>query len=194
MDRQQILDKILKVKALADRGSNGEKANAERMLKELMEKYHITDEDIQSDKVELFLIDTESDLYIQLLVQICNSIAGHDLKIQNIKKTREAKKAVKELSQIGYGDATANIAVECTKAQFVEIKIKFDIYKEDMKRQLDIFMYAYFSKNNLLAKPKEGTENKKPTQEEIDKVIKATMMAHGIDKKEILKMLENKKE
>lgn len=189
MNRQEILDKIMKVKALADKGTDGERANAEKKLRVLMEKYGIKDEDIVSDKVEMFLIDTENSMYIQLLVQVANNVAGHDLKIFSIENS--PKKAKQELSKMGYGDATANVAIECTKAQFIEVKMMFDIYKEDLKRQIDTFMYAYFSKNQLLAKPKEGAEHKEATQEEIEKAFKAAMMEQGIDKKEFYKMIEN---
>jgi hypothetical protein len=190
MTKEEILDKIKKVKALADRGTEGEKANAEKMLKIMMDKYGIKDEDIVSDKVEIYLIDTENQLFIQLLVQICNSVAGHDLKVFNLD--RSPKKAKIELSKMGYGDATANVAIECTKAQFIEIKMLFDIYKEDLKEQIDTFMYAYFSKNHLLAQPKEGAENKKATPDELAKAFKAAMMEQGIDRKEVYKMIENK--
>ena len=190
MNRQEILDKIMKVKALADRGSEGEQANAEKMLSLLMKKYGITDADIVSDKIETYIIDTENQLFIQLLVQIANSVVGHDLKIYDIKNS--PNKAKQELAKMGYGDATANVAIECTKAQFVEIKMKFDIYKEDIKKQIDIFMYAYFSKNGLLAKPidKSSDEYKEPSQEDINRAIKASIMESGIDKKEIYKMIE----
>ena len=192
MNRQEILDKIMKVKALADRGSEGERANAEKMLSTLMKKYGINDDDIISDKVEMYMIDTENQLYIQLLVQIANSVAGHDLKVFGIDNA--PKKAKKELADFGYGDANGNVAIECTKAQFIEIKMKFDIYKEDIKKQIDIFMYAYFSKNGLLAKApeKSSDEYKAPSQEEIDKALKAAMMERGIDKKEIYKMIEKR--
>ena len=189
MTRQEILDKISKVKALADRGTEGEKINAEKMLKSLMDKYGIKDEDIIDDKVELYLIDTESEMFIQLLVQVSNSVSGKDLKMFNLNNS--PKTAKKELSKLGYGDATANVAIECTKAQFLEIKMMFDIDKQDLNSQLDVFMYAYFSKNGLLAKPKEGEEHKQLTEEELNKIYKAAKMAYGIDKKQIYKMIEN---
>ena len=41
MSKQQIIDRIMKVKALADRGTDGERTAAQRLLEEMMEKYHI---------------------------------------------------------------------------------------------------------------------------------------------------------
>lgn len=191
MTKEQILDKIAKVKALADSGEIGERAKAEAMLKSLMEKYGISEEEIDSEKKEIYLLDTEIDLYIQLLVQIGHLVTGSDLKLFKLNKSKA--KEIKELSKLGYGDATANVAFECTKAQFIEIKMMFDIYKEDMKRQLDIFVYAYFSKNGLLAEPSkdDSGNSKEPSQAEIDKAMKAAMMEKGIDKKQIYKMIEN---
>lgn len=192
MTKQQILDKVLKVKALAERGTEGERANAERMLKELMEKYGISDADIESEAVELFVIDVENIIYIQLLVQICNNVIGHDIKIYNLNRDDSTVvNAIEELSNRGYGDMSATHAIECTKANFIEIKMMFDLYREDLKKQIDTFMYAYFMKNSLLAKAPEDGKQKEPSKEDLEMLKKAMMMEMGIDKKEIHKMIEN---
>ena len=45
-EREELLKRLERVKALAERGVGGEKENAEALLKRLMEKYEISDEDI----------------------------------------------------------------------------------------------------------------------------------------------------
>ena len=45
-EREELLKRLERVKALAERGVGGEKENAEALLKRLMEKYDISDEDI----------------------------------------------------------------------------------------------------------------------------------------------------
>ena len=189
MDKQKIIDKILKVKALADKGTEGERANAERMLKELMEKYGISESDLKDDVKDVYMLDTKNSMFIQLLVQIIHTNVDPDIKIWNIESI--SKKDKKALSEAGYGDATGNVAIGCTKMQFIEIKMLCDIYREDFEKQLDVFMYAYFSKNKLLLPPKEGDESQKPSDQEIEKALKAYAMERGIDKKEIYKMIEN---
>ena len=188
MDKQKIIDKILKVKALADKGTEGERANAERMLKDLMEKYNISEAELRDDVKEVYMLDTKNPLYIQLLMQIIHMCVDPEIKVWNIESVK--KKDKKVLADAGYGDATGNVAIGCTKLQFIEVKMLFDIYREDLEKQLDVFMYAYFSKNGLLLPPKEGEDAKAVTEDDIDKALKAHAMERGIDKKEIRKMIE----
>ena len=42
-EREELLKRLERVKALAERGVGGEKENAEALLKRLMEKYDISD-------------------------------------------------------------------------------------------------------------------------------------------------------
>ena len=189
MNREDIIAKILKVKALAERGSEGEKANAERMLSELMQRYNISDEDINVDKQDVYLLDTENEMFLQLFVQIYHLNYGRDREI--LDGTKIPKKLKKEWAGYGFGDENGNIAIKCTKAEFIEIKMLFDIYKEDLKRQYDTFLYAYFIKNELLVQPTEEESHQKSTKDDIKKALKAMQMSEGIEKKEIFKMIEN---
>lgn len=42
-----LMEKLQKLSELSKRGIGGEKENAELLLKKLMKKYHITEEDLQ---------------------------------------------------------------------------------------------------------------------------------------------------
>lgn len=187
--KEDIIDKILKVKALAERGFEGEKTNAERMLNELMQKYNISDDDIDAEKKELYLFDTENNMFLQLFVQIYHLNYGREREILDGNKI--PKKLKKEWAGYGFGDANGNVAIKCTKAEFIELKILFDIYKEDLKIQYDTFLYAYFIKNNLLLQPSKDDEQKETSKEDIKKTLKAMQMSESIEKKEIHKMIEN---
>ena len=46
-EREDLLKRLERVKALAERGVGGGKENAEALLKRLMDKYDISDEDIE---------------------------------------------------------------------------------------------------------------------------------------------------
>lgn len=189
MNKDAIIEKILKVKALADRGTEGEKKNAERMLAELMKKYNISESDIDTQKTDIYLLDTEDKMFLQLFVQLYHLNYGRDREI--LDGTKIPKRLRKEWSEFGYGDANGNIAIRCTKAEFIEIKLLFDLYKEDLKKQYDTFLYAYFIKNDLLVPPTEEESKQKSSDDDIQKAIKAMQMSNGIDKKEIYKMIEN---
>ena len=45
-ERERLLEKLGKVKALADRGEGGEKESAERTLAALMKRYGVTEEEL----------------------------------------------------------------------------------------------------------------------------------------------------
>ncbi len=51
MNKEELIKKI---KALADRGVGGEKENAQKLLKELMQKYNINEEEISEDIIKEF--------------------------------------------------------------------------------------------------------------------------------------------
>ena len=53
MEKIEIIQKL---KALSDRGVAGEKENATKLLKKLMKKYRITEEDLQEEeKKDVFI-------------------------------------------------------------------------------------------------------------------------------------------
>ena len=183
--RQQILDRIMKVKALADRGTDGERTAAKRLLDELMEKYHIDEDNIDTDKKDHYFIDTGDSLFSKLFFQLYLSKFGTNRSVWSIDKM--PKKEKQFMANMGFGDKNANHAIECTKAEFLEVKMLFEIYKNDLNKQLDTFMYAYYSKNDLLV---PANQDKELTKEEEEKAFKAMLMAAGIDKKEIYKMIE----
>jgi len=186
MTRQQIIDRIMKVKALACRGTDGERTAAQRLLEELMEKYHIDEADIDTEKKEVYIIDAGDPIFKDLFQQIYHVKFGRDRGIWVLDKM--PKKYKREFAELGHGDKDANLAIECTKAEFIEVKMLFEIYKSDLKSQLGTFMYAYFHKNDLLlpANPEHDC-----TEEEERRALKALFMARGIEKKEIHKMIES---
>ena len=45
-DRQKIIEKLVKIKALAERGVGGEQQTAQQMYEALKKRYGITDEEV----------------------------------------------------------------------------------------------------------------------------------------------------
>lgn len=190
MEKDKIIDRIMKVKALAERGTDGERAAAEKLLKELMDKYGITEADIDSEKVEYHLLKTGSEeMFMQLFSQIFHLRFGRHAQIVDIRKM--SKKDKKILSDAGLGDKDAEVAFQCTYAQFIEIKAVFDLYKADFIKQLDVFQYAYYQKNDLLI-PRDD-EMPDSTEDEIKTALQAARMSMGIEKKKVHKMIESGK-
>ena len=185
MDKQTIINKLKKIKALSEKGVNGEMDSANSMLEELMKKYGITEEDLgieEEPKTRFFNAKENLPLFVQIALKVFG------------KKTRGYKNKIKQEYRMYYtdngelGDIDFNVSVDCTKAEFLEIKFYYETYLADYKKQLEVFYYAYLDKNNLLM---PCDEDKQPTAEENKIAINALMMQQGIEKKVVNKAIEN---
>lgn len=191
-ERESIIERLLKIKALAEQGVGGERSAAERLLNSLMEQYGISPEDLDSDVVEYHLAyigEQRSDwrLFSQIAHKLHEGCPG-EVRIVDLRKAPARHK--KTWAEAGLGPENSNVGIHCTKAEFVEVMSAFEIYREDMHRQEDNFFYAYLDKNNLLLAP--GGDQPELTEEEIKNLKAAALMAEGIERKEIYKQIEGK--
>ena len=188
-EHDNIIKRLLKVKALAEQGEGGERAVAERLLASLMRQYNISDEDLAKDEVSYHLayigeLPQDFKLFNQI-AQKTHEGAGR-VRVLDLRKAKKKHKQV--WAEAGWGPGNSNIGVHCTQAEFIEILSLFNIYQADMHKQEEIFYYAYLDKNDLLIKP-DGDEQE-PTREEINKIRRAALMSLGIEKKRIYKEIE----
>lgn len=133
MDREQAAEKLKKIKALAERGVGGEKETAMRMYRELMEKYQIEEAEVLEDYVSLHWFGYKTELEEDLLTQIFYKVTGSSLYHRYTGSYKRRKKR----------------GCDCTELEAVEIKLLFDFYKEELKRELEAFMLAFRYGNNL---------------------------------------------
>lgn len=133
MDREQAAEKLKKIKALAERGVGGEKETAMRMYRELMEKYQIEEAEVLEDYVSLHWFGYKTELEEDLLTQIFYKVTGSSLYHHYTGSYKRRKKR----------------GCDCTELEAVEIKLLFDFYKEELKRELEAFMLAFRYGNNL---------------------------------------------
>lgn len=191
-ERESIIERLLKIKALAEQGVGGERSAAERLLNSLMEQYCISPEDLDSDVVGYHLAyigEQRGDwrLFSQIAHKLHKGRPG-EVRIADLRKAPAGHKKV--WAEAGLGPKNSNVGLHCTKAEFVEVMSTSEIYREDMHRQEDNFFYAYMYKNNLLLDP-DG-DQPELTEEEIKKLLAAALMAEGIERKEIYKQIEGK--
>ena len=95
-EREELLKRLERVKALAERGVGGEKENAEALLKRLMEKYGISDEDIEETSTRTYFIRYQTQCERKLLTRLHTCILGPGIPL-----------AVWELTQIGHARKSA---------------------------------------------------------------------------------------
>jgi hypothetical protein len=164
---------IIKIKALAEAGVGGEKTNAQEYLRKLMLKYGITEDDIQMDSVST-------------------------LKIRRPK----GKQCTKLFWQIfwktyqdnGIGDT--NITYRNDRTYFwldmatsvkLEFLTKWELFSNAYISDLELFYLAFLQKNKLLT---SGTKTEEPSEEEMERYIKASLMSQGLDKHSYFKQIE----
>ncbi|WP_324825094.1 DUF2786 domain-containing protein [Sinanaerobacter sp. ZZT-01] len=67
-----ILEKIKKLQVLAERGLDGERENAEKMVEILMKKHGISTVDLEEEKENYYLFAYNGKTERQLLIQVSN--------------------------------------------------------------------------------------------------------------------------
>lgn len=168
------LELIKKLKALADdtRGNQNERESAEKQLQNLMDKYGITDEDldIQEEKYREFYFVEEWE---------------HKLICQTIYKLFPNKPVYKQRGKKRY------IYAYMTDAEKIEFEIYYPAYKESFKKEFDLFYYAFLSKNRIF--PEKPPENNEAANAD-DKfsrgdMIRIGMMAQGIESTRVHKQI-----
>lgn len=192
MVSDEILNKLLKVKKLAEKGSEGEKQNAQKLLDRMMKQYNITEEDLEQDIIYAhgYIVNEEYEkrLFVQVTANVRKDIAVAFLGDVKLKDKDSLMQFLKSR-----GWEKSNCLLDCTDSEFIEIVTKYEMYIKDFKKQLETFYYAYLSKNDLLIEAtEEENKNHELTDEERDKIIKSLQMMGGIDKLTIYKQIENK--
>lgn len=178
-ERTRIMDRLAKMKALADGGVGGERENAARLLEEVARKYGV--DLLRTDAPEMELPHDFSfggwklDLLRQL-VSIARLELYGSLEVDHL-----------QLYDRKLGKKLVGRFCKCTDAQWVEIMAKHDVLARDYERQLDVFFRAFLEANDLLV---DNPCRKPPAKEEIVAAMKASQMALGIEKSQLRKQIE----
>lgn len=148
-ERERLLEKLEKVRTLAERGVGGEKESAERTLAELMERYGITEEDLEDTRASTHWIRYKTEWERKLLHQLAymHLGTGHSFGCVGRYTNRPRKE----------------VGVDCTPAKYIEIEADFAFYSEAMREEMELFYEAFLQKNHLFPPPELARE---PTEEE----------------------------
>ncbi len=171
-------DLIKKIKALADRGVGGEKENAQKLLKELMQKYNINEEEISEDIIKEFDIKmpkvyNASELANQVLYSIVGKENGENKGLYSWKRTKQ-------------------YFIRCTAAEFLEFEAKLKFYAHHFKKELEMFYAAFVQANGIFPPPnKTKASSGKSSLTEED--MKMLALASNLEKHEYLLQIEGGK-
>ena len=164
-----------KLKALAERGEDGERANAQALLKRLMHKHGITADMIEQETTEMHYFNVD-EKYEWLLLQICAVV----MQSGKIQRAIFPKEVIEEHSLPG------NIGIICTSAQCIEIDCIYSILQPHYEKEVGLFRVAFLYKHNLLYDSGEQKQSEYTTREQ-DRIIR---IAQQVKKETVRKQIQ----
>lgn len=168
MTREQKIEKLKKIKALAERGIGGEKETAMRMYEELKTKYEIADDETNMTTTHWFRY--KDALEEKLLCQIFYKVTGDTTGYAYAGRRANTKKR----------------GCDCTEAEALEITLLFSFYKEELKKELNVFIVAFYNANSLFpddnVRCHANSNREELTREEKRFLKKAAVMSSFFDK------------
>ena len=184
-ERERILARLAKLKALADGGVGGERENAARLLEEVAARHGV---DLgcleESEKEREHPVEFKRGWRFDLLCQLCGV-----LRVEQYGDPRANHCMVWTRRR---GRSIVETFVICTDSQFVEVMAKFEVLARDYERQLGAFYRAFCQANDLLV-PRE-IDGRRPSKKELEDALLASQVAMGIEKSKLHKQIEGSRE
>jgi hypothetical protein len=141
--KQDLIDRINKVRNLALKGVGGEQENARDMVEKMMSEYGISEAELDLETEQIFTwfrYQTQYPLSKRLLGQVIFSVVGDRVLFKEDRKTK--------------------LGMDCTKAEAIEIRAKYHFYKTIIADEIQVFFLAFANKHDLFPpekiRPKTG--------------------------------------
>jgi hypothetical protein len=152
-----IRETLRAVAELAEKGVDGERENAQRMLEKLCRKHGIDPSELLDEAVGPVEFKLKNDLDKRLLIQC----------VLSITRTRAIRNYVKGKRAVFW----------VTKADGIDIREAFEHYRKELSRYLDESFSAFVHANRLLAPAEESDDDDKPlTPEEMARLKRIANM------------------
>lgn len=176
-NRDDIIARLMKMKALAERGESGERDNAARLMESVAAKYGIdldaVGAEAESDHPVAFS-GWKKNLAVQLLC------------LMRIEQYGDKNANHCFMYSVGRGEKK-RYGVTCTDSQFVELMAKHSVLCRDYEEQRKAFYRAFLVANDLLA---PADENEKFSDQELEEARLSNRLAVGIKRSDLHKQLE----
>ena len=125
MSIAELKAKLLKMKALAERGEGGERDTAERMIADIAARYGLSLEFLDEVDERTFYIDFSTGWQRDLFCQIMGLMRIERYGDRNVDK----------LTLFHFrGESTLKYHVVCTEEEWLELCAKYAVLKRDYKR------------------------------------------------------------
>lgn len=130
---ENVLRKIKKIKALAERGVGGEKSTAEQKLKKLLEENGIVSlDELEREQADFELFSYNGKYEKKLLMQCMYKV------LKNLNFETYRRRGTKQ-----------KIGIYCTLAEKIEIQLEFDFYKNALHEEMDRLVKAFIQSNEI---------------------------------------------
>lgn len=175
----KVIEKAKKLLALAEKGVAGEKQTAERFLARFLAKHGLSLDELVDEKIEEHRIKIKgTSLHQNLLHQIIYSVN-------------------RNCELFGFSHSRSQFMIEATKADFIEIELKYQIYSKSLdveyKRMQDEFLEAFIHSNEIYAKePKPDKADADERHIDPERMARIAVMSNSIDKVSVNPQLEHK--
>lgn len=180
--RDRILSRLRKLKALAEKGTEGERDSAAALLQAVAAEHGIDLDSLADDEAEVdwtlpFKAGWRLDLIVQLAALLRLDIYG-SLEVEKILVfvTKQGRRRI------------ARAFVRCTRAQWLELDAKRSVLEADYERHLKAFYRAFLVRNDLLTPC--NPDGPEPTEEELENARLARAMSSGMERSALRKQIE----
>ena len=146
---------LKKIRALAERGVGGEADNAEEILRRLMEKYGVSEDELDEEERRRHDFEYHGKEQEKLLRQVVFKVTGG--YAYNLVYNVTGRKVKTKLG------------ADCTAAEKVEIEFLFDFYTRLWERERAAFLSAFIQKHRIFA-IRDDIEPQKLSREELLKM------------------------
>lgn len=175
---ESIKSKILKLKALAERGEKGEAINAQRLLDKMLHKYGITLEDVidKSEEKNWYSFKCWKKYEKSVLFQCY-------YKVLNV-------------NECSYNERSGNVFFHLTAYEFAELSNLYQWHKaqlnKEIKRVVEEFTDAYILKHQITS-DKESDDDESPlTKEDLERISRVMKLMNNVEDTSYCKMIESK--
>lgn len=153
-----IIEKLKKVKELADRGEAGEALVAREKLHILLSKYGLSIEDLEQDQIHSYKFKYVTAAEMDIITQCLSKVLDRP-----------------SLQYSYYKDKKKEFFVKMTEWQYIEAKHLIDFhvkqFRKELKAQLKALVSAYVNKHDLFSKTKSDQPGREMTPEEMERLI-----------------------
>lgn len=178
MEYDRIIDKLIKLKELVDRGLDGEASNAKRVLENLCKTHNITIDDLfkEEKKRYVFKVKYNNKFDKQLLFQCYAKVTNN-----------------KEISYFTSESRPNIIKFDLTHIEYIDLKGMFEFYRKEwskiMKSSLNDLFDAFISKNEISHNQKDD-EHKTLTLEDWERISRIQNLMSTMEVSSYHKQLE----